>query len=109
MPDQDPPSSERYSLPASVVGIVVTIALAGIANVYMLASWKGAMDSRMASIEAAVVTTNQRLERTDALAARVSVLEARMEQAVQESQRTRSAVEDMRVEILRAGGNRSPR
>ena len=93
---------ESYNLRASVVGIVVSIVLAGVANVWMLASWKGAQDARMGNLETQLATILTRFERTDTLSQRVSVIESRVETSTTELTRTRESIESLRVEIARA-------
>lgn len=102
MSESDEDKGETYSVRASVAAVVVSIAIAGVANVWMLASWKGAMDTRMADFSNQLTVINQKLERSDALNQRVSVLETKMEAVLTEGQRTRAAVDDLRLEIARA-------
>lgn len=102
MPDSDTGGSEHYNLRASVVGIVISIVLAGVANVWMLASWKGAMDAKMGALESQLATIGARLERSDGVAARVSVLETKLEAVGAELTRVREGTDALRVELARS-------
>ena len=70
-------TKEHVAIPAWGIAILVSIGVAGVGNIAAMSAWKGALDSKLSTIET-------QLGRIENLPGRVSVVESRQESGERE-------------------------